>query len=199
MVTQSTRGCGMVYSVSVLWSSWGHVDAGVRFIQACQESWPWGSAGSMQPLMAQPGVPGTLTRSSRVNASAILPVQRVQCRDRRGEQQHLCSARGCNGSGVWDDPEMAAPGAALPGNGYTVPGRSEVVSGDGCSLSVRWGALWCSHPGSHSVPSRLGPGGSRLCVPISGRKQTRLQPCRQHFWPRGQSLSCRHRRRHLAA
>lgn len=125
MVTQSTRDCGMVYSVSVLWSSWGHVDAGVCFIRACQESWPWGSAGSMQPLMAQPGVPGTLTRSSRVSASAILPVQRVQCRDRCGEQQHICSARGCNGSGVWDDPEMAAPGAALPGNGYTVPGRSK--------------------------------------------------------------------------
>lgn len=34
-------------------------------------------------------------------------------------------------------------------------------------------------------------------MPHSGWVQTR--PCRQHLWPRGQFLSCRHRRRHLAA
>lgn len=59
-----------------------------------------GSAGSMPPLMAWLGVPGTLSRSIGVNAGAILPLHRVQCRERCGVHQHLCSAHGCNGSGV---------------------------------------------------------------------------------------------------
>lgn len=75
--------------------------------------------------MAQMEMPGILTRTIRVNAGAILPVQRVQHRERCGVQQHLCSAHGCNGSGVMDEPEMAAPGAALPGHGYAVPGRGK--------------------------------------------------------------------------
>lgn len=76
------------------------VDAGFCLMQGGWESWPWGSAGSMQLLMARLGVPGTPTRSTGVNAGAILPVQRLQHRERCGVQLHLCSAHGCSGSGV---------------------------------------------------------------------------------------------------
>lgn len=90
------------------------VDAEFYLMQGHKESWPWGSAGSMQPLMVQLGVPGTQKHQSQCwchPASA-----------RCGVQQQLCSA--CR-SGVQDDPEMAAPGAALPGHGYAVPGRGK--------------------------------------------------------------------------
>lgn len=96
-----------------------------------------------------------------------------------------CQCRGSSaGTGVGSSSTSAQPGGAMAvGCGMTLKWQllvqpflatatlyleeaSEVVSGDGCSLSVRWGALWCSHPGSHSVPSRLGPGGSN-CVYLS--------------------------------
>lgn len=53
-----------------------------------------GGAGSLQPLMSQLGVPGTMTRSIGATAGAILPGNRVQHRERCGVHQHLCSAMG---------------------------------------------------------------------------------------------------------
>lgn len=94
-----------------------------------------------------------------------------------------CQCRGSSaGTGVGSSSTSAQPGDAMAvGCGMTLKWQllvqpflatatlyleeaSEVVSGDGCSLSVRWGALWCSHPGSHSVPSRLGPGRRQQAV-----------------------------------
>lgn len=76
---------------------------------------------------------------------------------------------------------------------------SEVVSKDASVLLLRGMGGLCGAPTlcpPLSLPGWQQAGGD---MPHSGWTQTRLQPCRQHLWPRGQSLSDRHRRRHLAA
>lgn len=79
---------------------------------------------------------------------------------------------------------------------------SEVVSEDASVLLLRgMGSPVACPPWAPLCPLQAGPRRQQVGgdIPHSGWTQTQLQPCRQHFWPRGQSLSCRHRRRHLPA
>lgn len=131
-------------------------------------------------------------------------------------QQHLFAHLwGCDGSGVGSGPEMAASDAAqarlcleemdeVVSAGWVLPPRGM----GGLEMLQPWATLSPLQAGPAAgvrparYPGLLGPrrwqaGGGTL--PCSGGTHARPQPRRQHFWLGGQSLSCRHRRRHSAA
>lgn len=141
-----------------------------------------------------------------------------------GWQALLAAAPLCSPTGVrWQQGEEQPRNSSSwcspsrPGLGCAWKRQMRRSVQDGCSRPEGWGPLACPHPGHPSVPSRLDPlqrrdlrgapgllgprrwqaGGRTL--PRRGGTHARPQSRRQHFWPGGHSLSCRHRRRHSAA